>query len=107
MKKLIDNSTIEYLLNQAIETWGTDAQIDMAIEECGELITVLTQFRRGRKEMLEVAEEIADVSIMMRQLRLIFGYRAVNKIEAEKLVRLKDRLKRYIATDAILDDLAK
>lgn len=105
--KTIDNSTIEYLLTQAIEIWGTEAQIDMAIEECGELITALVQWRRGRKEMADVAEEIADVSIMMRQLRLIFGYQAVNKIEAEKLVRLKNRLKKYIAADAILDDLAK
>lgn len=107
MKKPVDNSTIEYLLNQAIETWGTAAQIDMAIEECGELITALVQWRRGRKEMAEVVEEIADVSIMMRQLRLIFGYQAVNKIEAQKLIRLKDRLKKTIATDAILNDLAQ
>lgn len=91
--------TIESLLQQAIDTWGEDAQVSMAIEECSELITALTQFWRGRKTKAEVAEEIADVSIMMRQLRLIFGYQEVNEIEAGKLARLKKRLAKETPAD--------
>lgn len=86
------SQTIEDLLQEALDTWGEDAQIMMALEECGELITALTQYWRGRKTKEEVAEEIADVSIMMRQMRLVFGYETVNEIEAGKLVRLKKRI---------------
>ena len=89
------SQTIEDLLQEALDTWGEDAQIMMALEECGELITALTQYWRGRKTKEEVAEEIADVSIMMRQMRLIFGYQIVNEIEAGKLVRLKKRLDQH------------
>lgn len=87
--------TIEDLLQQAIDVWGEDAQVLMAVEECSELITILAQYWRGRKTKEEVAEEIADVSIMMRQLRLIFGYQTVNEYEAGKIVRLKQRLDKW------------
>lgn len=86
------SQTIENLLQKAIDTWGEDAQLLMALEECGELIAVLSQYIRGRRTKEEVAEEVADVSIMMRQLRLIFGYETVNEIEAGKIVRLRNRL---------------
>lgn len=87
--------TIEDLLQQAIDIWGEDTQVLMAVEECGELIAILAQYYRGRKTKGEVAEEIADVSIMMRQLRLIFGYQIVNEYEAGKIARLKRRLDRW------------
>ena len=55
------------LLDRAITTYGAPAQMDMAVEE------------------------MADVQIMLDQLRIIF-HRSTEEIEEAKLERLKNRL---------------
>ena len=77
---------------RAIARWGTDAQTDMAIEECAELIMAIQHFRRGRINAGAVASEIADVEIMMSQLRRIFGTEYVDAAKADKLARLEGRM---------------
>lgn len=84
----------EDLLQQATDMWGEESQMLLAIEECGELIAVLSQYMRGRKTKADVIEEIADVSLVMRQLRLLFGQNEVTLIEINKIKRLKMRLER-------------
>jgi len=82
------------VFHRAIELWGEEAQIKMAIEECAELIVKLVKlgrFKNGSK-IQEVVNEIADVEIMMIQLRLIFGDGAVNAAKIEKLARLLSRV---------------
>ena len=75
----------------AITEWGNDAQIDVAIEEMAELTTALLHHKRGREA--NVAEEIADVRIMIAQLELIFkNGDEVEKIKKEKIDRLARRL---------------
>ena len=59
-------------LNTIVETYGNDAQEDMAIEECSELIKAILKFRRSDEKTAEmrdaVIDEIADVQIMLTQL---------------------------------------
>lgn len=75
----------------AITEWGNDAQIDVAIEEMAELTTALLHHKRGREA--NVAEEIADVRIMIAQLEIIFkNSDEVEKIKKEKIDRLARRL---------------
>ncbi len=75
----------------AITTWGDDAQIDMAIEEMSELTTALLHARRNREA--NIAEEIADVRIMIAQLEIIFkNSDDVEKYKQEKIDRLARRL---------------
>lgn len=75
----------------AITEWGNDAQIDVAIEEMAELTTALLHHKRGREA--NVAEEIADVRIMIAQLEIIFkNGDEVEKIKKEKIDRLARRL---------------
>lgn len=94
------------ILTNAIEKNGEDAQIVVAIEECSELIKALTKYLRFKadpekveerlrditKSLLinSVREEVADVSIMLNQLELMFGQ--VNDYEVAKLTSLKKRL---------------
>lgn len=60
-------------IDEAVETWGIDAQIDMAIEECGELIVALQHLKREREwARAEVFEELADVTVMREQLARYF-----------------------------------
>lgn len=85
------------LLDRAITTYGAPAQMDMAVEEMAELTKALCKVKRvscaaEAKAVLEnVVEEMADVQIMLDQLRIIF-HRFTEEAEEAKLERLKNRL---------------
>ena len=84
--------TVNEILRKAIQTYGEEAQEKVAIEECSELIQAICHKHRGRKH--NIAEEIADVRIMLEQLELINDCsNQVNDIYVEKLLRLKKRLR--------------
>lgn len=83
----------------AINKYGTAHQISKAIEEIGELNTALARYQQhGRKcteeEMYNIREEIADVTVMTDQLKMIFGAATIDRIRAEKLIRLRDNMKK-------------
>lgn len=91
------------IIEMAISAYGKDAQVLMAIEEMSELTKALCKERRVRdnddpctrqKILDNIAEEIADVQIMLNQLRMIFRLNT-ESIESDKIKRLEDRLKGY------------
>lgn len=84
MSGLVD----EALFRDAVEALGRENQIDQAIEEMAELIAALRHHARGKCDRAAVVTEIADVQIMMGQLAVIFGQRAVTRERAAKLGRL-------------------
>ena len=65
---------MENLYQSAIDKWGVAAQTDQAIEELSELITCLLHYRRGKCQLEQVIDEIADVKIVLGQLEYIFGF---------------------------------
>lgn len=85
------------IIKKAIETYGIDAQCLMAIEEMSELTKAICKESRARGKdnyvlvLANLAEEIADVRIMLDQLCIIFGI-DTKEIENNKLLRLKERL---------------
>ena len=93
------------LLDRAITAYGAPAQMDMAVEEMAELTKALCKVKRvscaaEAKAVLEnVVEEMADVQIMLDQLRIIFG-RSAAEAEEYKLERLKKRLDTATAAEA-------
>lgn len=64
-------------LNTIVETYGSDKQEDMAIEECSEPIKAILKFRRSNTKDSDlrdaIIDEIADVQIMLTQLGIIFN----------------------------------
>lgn len=78
------------ILKQAIETWGVPSQVNLAQEECAELIVALSHKWRGRES--DVIGEIADVQILLDELKLIFGQEAVETVIKQKMDRLKRRI---------------
>ena len=93
IEKIIDGKNItDKIYQQAIDKYGKESQICMAVEEVGELITAINQYKRCRIEKISVCEEIADVQIMMEQLSLIYGKDDVEKEKERKILRLKERL---------------
>ena len=82
------------LYQRAIDQWGETAQISMAVEECSEFITMITKLYRKHNgsDVNDVMGEIADVEIMMEQMRLIFPSERIDEIKKLKLQRLEDLL---------------
>ena len=83
-------------LENALLLYGQDKQVEMAIEEMGELLVAMNHCKRGRVDVSAVQEEIADVKIAMDQLALIYGEEGVNSFETKKLARLKDRIIKHL-----------
>lgn len=83
------NNVRREILNAAIKYFGTGPQRDKAIEELSELIRALARCDNSAN----IAEEMADVRIMLDQLEIIFHNRdQVRKCEMAKLKRLSDRI---------------
>jgi len=86
------------ILVQAITQWGGKPQEDMAIEESSEFIKALMKLRRSnsltaKKCLLELADEIADLEIMLEQMKILHEmHEPVENIKVFKLKRLLDRL---------------
>lgn len=79
------------VLLKAIDKFGADEQENLAIEECSELIQAISHKHRGREH--NIPEEIADVEIMLAQLKIINSCAYdVEVIKKKKLKRLSQRL---------------
>lgn len=57
----------------ALQTFGEDAQIRKAIQELTELLLAICHFPEGKCGRDSLVDEIADVTIMCEQLRMIYG----------------------------------
>ncbi len=75
----------------ALKTWGIDSQLDMAIEECAELIFAIQKSRRTQhKGNSSVCEELGDVQNCINQLKAL--YPDFERMRQEKLDRLAGML---------------
>lgn len=84
-------STPDLIYQAARDKWGVEPQIDMLVEECAELIAETNRFRRKRVDISSWLEELADVEIMIEQMRVIFSSEVIDKIKRKKLTRLAER----------------
>ena len=98
------NEQEKSILKKAIETYGVNAQIDVAVEEMSELTKALMKDRRNcifgednlnavLRSRESVADGIADAIIMLEQLQMIFrNKKHVEEIKRQKIQRLENRL---------------
>ena len=84
------------LYKLALEKFGEEKQIIMCLEEMSELqkeLCKILRYEGAFKNRNEIAEEIADVLIMLEQVADIFIINGkVNSYKREKLKRLKGLL---------------
>ena len=80
------------IYKKAISTYGLYAQIDMVFEEMSELQKELCKLKRGKGNIPDIAEEMADVKIMLEQMELAFNIK--DKVEFEKDLKIKRLEKR-------------
>jgi NTP pyrophosphatase (non-canonical NTP hydrolase) len=83
------------ILERAIETYGKDMQLNVAVEELSELIKEICKHKRGADNLENIVEEIADCYIMIEQLMLMLdiNYSQVYNQMRLKIQRLEERLK--------------
>lgn len=90
MRNLISKEKQTEICKKAINTFGERRQVIKVCEELGELQTALCKFTLDNKHNVE--EEMADVEIMLSQLRLmthLFDISEIERIKEKKLKRLE------------------
>ena len=85
---------INDVCREAIDTYGSTHQITVAIEEMAELQKELCKFNRDEYFNIEaIAEEIADVEIVLREIKHIFQIDDLIKEQTDfKIDRLQQRI---------------
>lgn len=77
---------------QALRNWGYLQKV-VAIEEMTELQKELSKNMRGEENELYIAEEIADVEIMLEQMKILFNIdEDVEEMKEYKIKRLAEGL---------------
>lgn len=81
------------LYEKAKERYGEDAQKLQAIEELNELSKEVIKDLKGCGTPFHIADEIADVEIMLEQLKLMYG---VGELVYERKRYKKKRLEKRL-----------
>lgn len=78
-------------LQKIADHYGKDAQAVQCVEELNELAAAILQYRKrkGRKELVKVIEEIADVENMIPQIKYLFKLNndVIEETRVEKIDR--------------------
>lgn len=96
---MIDDCELYDTLDDAVFRYGPDLQLQVAIEEMAELTKEICKYKRGNNNRAQIAEEMADVYIMLCQMRIIF--KNENDIETQirqKILRLQERMEEESCT---------
>jgi NTP pyrophosphatase (non-canonical NTP hydrolase) len=107
-------------LKQIADTYGYDAQSRQCIEEMAELTQAINKFWRERldcgsidfydwminngefirsKDLYDISEEIADVEIMLEQMKYLLNLES--DVENQKEMKIKRQLKRIEIEDNV------
>ncbi len=82
------------IMERALGRYGAAAQVLMVMEEMAELQKELCKHARGKANVDDIAQEIADVQIMLDQMILLHNCaQAVRDYREMKFIRLEARLK--------------
>lgn len=75
-------------VKEIAEHYGYESQIDQMCEECAEFVVARSKVRRNVPGAWDnLIEEVADISIMVDQMKLIIGEDKINSVRAKKLRR--------------------
>lgn len=83
----------EHVYARAFARYGAANQMVVALEEMSEVQKEICKAMRGEANLDHLAEEIADATIMLEQMRLSFGLNDLvcQKMD-EKILRLEDKI---------------
>ena len=99
---MIDYKERLAVYESAIAQNGAQLQAVVALEELSEAQKEICKFLRGCGNVDNLAEEVADATIMLEQIRLIFNINdAVCGWVDKKVQRLADRLRKQQTTEGM------
>lgn len=90
-KKRRGKATTKTVYMHILKLLGLDNQINILMEECGEIITAANHWRRGRISFNEFLEECVDAQIVINQMRSLEP-KTFEALYKKKLTRLVDRV---------------
>lgn len=83
------------ICQRAVEAYGKEHQLIICMEEMAELTKELTKNLRGRCNLQDISEEVADVEIMLEQVKVIFDLKEeISEAKEAKLLRLQKHIVR-------------
>lgn len=89
----LEKQIFDDIYEKAVNKFGKTPQLIMAMEEMSELIQGLSKDIRGKRNEDNISEEIADVEIMLAQLKIIYQNDVeVEKWKTDKLFRLQAKI---------------
>jgi len=90
----MNNEELVNLYKLALDRWGVDSQVNMAFQECAELIKALTDFYRDRNTAKDIIEEVVDVELMCGQMRNLYDPNDFyySDLRQKKIARFKELL---------------
>ena len=88
----VEPNKLARLSQKAIDTWGIENQVDIAIGELAELIDALSKHKQGRNKIRDVAEEVAGVMVVTEQLKRMID----NCLLDDELEKQMNKLEKYI-----------
>lgn len=90
---MMDMDEMVAIYGSAISLYGTQLQSIVALEELSELQKEICKMQRGCGNVEHLAEEIADVQIMLWQLCAMHNLTNVTDYVHAKTARLAERIK--------------
>lgn len=83
-------------LKTIADHYGLDSQLNILQEELSELIQAVSKYRRG--DPSHILEEIADVEIMLDQVKYLLGNPEIPRVVVEKFIKIirEDKIKRQL-----------
>ena len=87
--------TEQEILEEAIATFGEENQMKKLLEEMAELQKEICKHWFGEENLKHIAEETADLEIMLTQLKMILDIRELVTVQrGQKVDRLSRELER-------------
>ena len=83
------------MCSKILQHYGVSPQLRKLVEECGEAVQAALKYDYKANEITKQAliTEIADLEIMVQQIKFVVGYEKVNKEIDFKLNRQLERIK--------------
>lgn len=81
------------IYTRVIAHFGVEKQLEQLQEECGEVVTAVNHYRRGKRPLRHLLKEMEDVRNLLNQMErafpknVILEIRAANEQHLEELIR--------------------
>ena len=81
------------IYTEAIAVLGPESRYTKLAEEAAELSVAAHHFRDGKIQVESLADEVAGVEMLCRQMRLMLGDKVIDHATTKQLVKLRSAIR--------------